>query len=551
MLHVIVPHSAGPTRARFNLDAALIAWRSIVGAEHVVVRESVLDQAATATYATKTSVLAIVSPSDVEQVAECLRAAQAHGVPVYPISAGKNWGYGSRSPTSEQAVLLDLGRLDRILDFSEELGTVTVEAGVTFAQLEAFLDAHQSRRFMSSPGTTPHASVIGNAVERGWGFGPYSDRFDFMCGMQVVLPEGEILETGLERFPGTKGAKVFRWGVGPWFDGMFTQSNLGIVTRMTIFLAPKPSHFVSFLYRFDDPSSLAPLMDNLRELKMRGVLRTNFKVQNFYRKFMDCGPYPWGPAQGEWSLSPEMERAQKLEKGIGTWNGAGALYCWSKAHAAAERELVEAAIGPYADHVLFLDDDTLERKDELRESVKARTGYDLDACLHRYFVNTRFRGINKGLGLAGPYWRKRGPMPAAPDPDSDRVGLIWIDPIVPFRGEDVRRATDLAAAIQQRHGFEPNLGLNCVTERAIFMTAALIYDRDVEGDDERALACANDMTDRMMATGYTLGRLTTFNMHVLENAQPASLRLQARIKQLLDPNSILAPGRYDSQDGRR
>ena len=526
-------------------NLALSDWASAIGSEHVVIDTAPLDLASSATYLTNNRVTAILRPADVAQVSECLKIAQRHRIPLYPISAGKNWGYGSRVPTSGQAAILDLARLNRIVDFSEALGTVTVEAGVTFAQLENFLEEQKSQRFMSAPGTTPAASPIGNALERGWGFGPYSDRFDFMCGMQVVLPDGEVVETGLERFPGSKSSKIFRWGVGPWFDGMFTQSNLGVVTRMTIFLAPKPTHFISFLYRFNDVERLAPLMDNLRELKMRGILRTNFKVQNFYRKLMDRGAYPWDETGGKWCLSPEQEEMRKREQAVGTWNGAGALYCWSKAQAAAEREMVEEALLPYVDHVLFLDQETLERKDELRDQVKEKTGYNLDSCLHRYYVNTRFIGVDKGLGVGGAYWRKRTGMPENPDLDKDRVGFIWVDPILPFLGSEVRQATDLAASVQRKHGFDDNLGMNCVTERSIFMTAAIIYDRDVAGDDERALACAQDLTHTMMGAGYTLGRLTTFNMDVLSQAQAGSQKLQATIKAALDPGHILAPGRYE------
>lgn len=526
-------------------DQVLDSFTKLLGGEHVIVRNEPLDLASQATYSTQNRVRAILRPADVEQVSGCLRLAQELKVPLYPISGGKNWGYGSRVPTGGDSLILDLGRLNRILDYSEELGTVTVEAGVSFAQLEHFLDENKSQRFMSAPGTTPAASVVGNALERGWGFGPYSDRFDFMCGMQVVLPEGEVVETGLERFAGSKSARIFRWGVGPWFDGMFTQSNLGVVTRMTIFLAPKPTHFVSFLYRLHDLDHFAPLMDQLRELKMRGILRTNFKVQNFYRKMMDKGAYPWAEANNQWCFTPEVEERKKRELAIGTWNGAGALYCWSAAQASAERELVEQAIRPHLETILFLDQDTLERKDQLRDQVKASTGYDLDACLHRYYVNTRFIGVDKGLGVGGAYWRKRSAMPAQPDLDQDQVGFIWVDPILPFRGREVQEATELAGGVMSKHGFDPNLGLNCVTERSIFMTAAIIYDREVEGDDARAIDCAQDLTRTMMGAGYTLGRLTTFNMNILEQADAGSLKLQKTIKDALDPGHILAPGRYE------
>ena len=120
-----------------------------------------------------------------------------------------------------------------------------------------------------------------------------------------------------------------------------------------------------------------------------------------------------------------------------------------------------------------------------------------------------------------------------------------MDPILPPRGTDVRDAADLAGQIMKHHGFEPNLGFNCVTERAIFMTISLVFDREREGDDARAMRCAKELAQRMSAEGFTLGRVANGLMSVLDHAQPASLDLQHRIKEALDPAGILSPGRYE------
>ena len=184
-----------------SLDVACEKWRGIVGEEHVVLDRGELELASTATYPTEGSVTAILRPADTEQVSACMEVAQKHDVKIYPVSTGKNWGYGSRVPPKGQAAILDLGRMNQILDYDHEMGTVTVQPGVTFRQLEALLEDNGRKFFMSAPGTTPDASVIGNALERGWGFGPYSDRFDFMCGMRVgggdrngAFPRGSVRE---------------------------------------------------------------------------------------------------------------------------------------------------------------------------------------------------------------------------------------------------------------------------------------------------------------------------------------------------------------------
>jgi 4-cresol dehydrogenase (hydroxylating) len=528
------------------VDTACEEWRQIVGEQHVHLDSGQLDLASTATYPTDGRVVAIVAPANTEQVSACLRVAQKHKVPVYPISTGKNWGYGSRVPPVGQAAILDLGRMSQVLHYDHEMGTVTVEPGVTFRQLEDLLESNGRKFFMSAPGTTPDASVIGNALERGWGFGPYSDRFDFMCGMQVVLPDGEIVETGMERFPGANSGRYFRWGVGPWFDGMFTQSNLGVVTRMTVFLAPTPSDFVTFVYRFDDPERMEGLVDALRDLKLKQILRTNFKIQNFYRQLMGKGQFPYQESGGAWTLSPEVEASKRKKHGIGVWNGAGALYCWSAQQAKAETEIVRAALEPHVDALLFFDRDLEAKTEERREQVLAETGYDLRQCFKRYYHDTRFIGVDRGnQGMAMAYWRKSNPAPDDPQLDRDKVGFIWVDPIIPFRGRQVREATDIIANTQIAHGFEPNIGLNCVTERSIFTTGATIYDREEEGRDQKAIACARETVAKLTEAGYILGRLTTDSMSLLQHAQEGSRKMQERIKAALDPNRILAPGRYE------
>ncbi len=87
-------------------------------------------------------------------------------------------------------------------------------------------------------------SVIGNTVERGVGYSPYGDHFMMHCGMEIVLPNGELVRTGMGALPepGATGAPdqrqpnrcwpLFNYGFGPYHDGIFSQSNYGIVTKM-------------------------------------------------------------------------------------------------------------------------------------------------------------------------------------------------------------------------------------------------------------------------------------------------------------------------------
>ncbi|MBC7927152.1 MAG: FAD-binding oxidoreductase, partial [Bryobacteraceae bacterium] len=249
-----------------NIESAFAAWSEVLGPEHVITDRAALESSATATFLTRQRIPAILRPSTREQVQQCLHVANRFSIPVYPISSGFNWGYGSRVPVEDQCALMDLRRMTRILDFSEDLAYVTVEPGVTQAQLLTFLRERGSRLWLDATGSTPLSSLIGNTMERGFGHTPYGDHFATSCGLEVVMPDGDIVETGFSRFPNAKAGPVYRWGVGPSIDGLFSQSNLGIVTRMTVWLMPAPEYFQAYFFRCDDENGLPALIDALRPL---------------------------------------------------------------------------------------------------------------------------------------------------------------------------------------------------------------------------------------------------------------------------------------------
>ncbi len=299
-----------------SLAAALEAWRTALGPEYVSTCPDILDVASTATFATTQRPRAILRPANRDEVQQCVRIAGRFKTPIYPVSTGKNWGYGSRVPTQDGSVILDLGRLNRILGHDEKLAHVTIEPGVTMRQLFDYLERHKSNLMMSVTGSSPDTSLIGNILERGVGFGLYGERFNHVCGLEVVLPTGECVHTGFGRFASATAAEVCRWGVGPFLDGLFSQSNLGIVTRMTLWLAPRPRHFQVALCWLDDESRLPALVDGLQTLRMEGTLQGTFALWNDYRTCAVVGQYPWQETEGRTPLPAEVrDRLRKASRG--------------------------------------------------------------------------------------------------------------------------------------------------------------------------------------------------------------------------------------------
>src|SRR5437764_4489332 len=136
-----------------NADIAL-EWAGAIGPDFVVSDSAELRAAETATFQTTQKIPVILRPGSSEQVCEVVRIASRHGVALYPVSSGKNWGYGSRVPVTTDCALLDLSRINRITEFNEQLGYLTVEPGVTQQQLFDFLREHKSNLWMDATGSS-------------------------------------------------------------------------------------------------------------------------------------------------------------------------------------------------------------------------------------------------------------------------------------------------------------------------------------------------------------------------------------------------------------
>ncbi len=526
------------------LTDALAAWRETLGADAVSCDAQVIQGVNVATFQTTARAAAVLRPSTHEDVQQCVRLANRFRIPLYPISTGKNWGYGSRVPVRD-AVLLDLGRLNRITDFNEELAYVTLEPGVTQRQLYDFLQAKDSRLWMDATGSSPDCSVVGNTLERGFGHTPMGDHCSHACGFRVVLPTGDAIETGFGRFPGAISGPLSRWGLGPALDGLFSQSNLGIVTKMTVWLMPAPESVEAFVFQADKP--VGPIVDALRPLRMNGLLRGVMHIGNDYKVISGSGQYPWEATAGKTPLLPKTMATLRRELRIAQWSGSGALY-GTRGQVKEAKAALGRALRGHVDRVQFFDERRLNLFRRIERPYRSITGRrDLSRALQ---LVPQLLDVLQGKPTAGflgsAYWRKKTPVPAAPDPDADRCGLLWCSPVAPNTGKDVTLVTDLAIEMALSYGFEPIISVSLLTERMTISTIALTYDREVAGEDARAMDCYRALTDRLLERGYPPYRLNVASMDYANGAGAYGTVVQA-IRTALDPNGTVAPGRYDGR----
>ena len=111
-------------------------------------------------------------------------------------------GYGGAAPRVRGSVTIDLGRrMNKILNINPEDYTCLVEPGVSYYGLyEALKERGYDHMWVDTP-DLGGGSIIGNTVDRGVGYTPYGDHWACHSGMEVVLPTGEVIRTGMGGLP--------------------------------------------------------------------------------------------------------------------------------------------------------------------------------------------------------------------------------------------------------------------------------------------------------------------------------------------------------------
>jgi 4-cresol dehydrogenase (hydroxylating) len=273
---------------------------------------------------------AAVSPTTVQQVQQVVRIANKYRIPLYAVSTGRNLGYGGSSPNLSGSVIVDLKRMNRILEVNEREGYVIVEPGVSFMELKRHFDDNHIDYALSSP-APGWGSLIGNALDHGVGF-VYGDNFSAVKGMEVVLANGEVLRTGRGALPDPKLWPLYPYGLGPDLRGLFAQGNLGIVTQACFWIVPNWEVSRSFSINSPHDEDLDPMIDALNDLANHEVIG-GFGLGSPLRASTGTndGRRPFGPPEAKALLrrrdggSSAEWTALALKTGIALANGGGGI----------------------------------------------------------------------------------------------------------------------------------------------------------------------------------------------------------------------------------
>ena len=536
---------------RSDLRGALSEWRALLGDPNVLVDDATLDRYSRSTSSSSRRPAAVLKPATRDEVAQLVKTARRCKTPLYPISTGQNWGYGDACAVYDGQVVVDLGRMDRIEHVDTELGYAVIQPGVTQRQLSRYLVDNGVPFWIDCTGAGPNSSLIGNIVERGFGHSPYGNRFQMISGMEVVLGTGEVLHTGFGHYPGAKTTHLYPYGIGPYLDGIFTQSNFGIVTRLGLWLQPIPESFCPYIVLFDEDKDLLDAIAPLRELRLTRILQSVSHIGNDLRALASDAPFPRDRLPGHARLTPEVRAALRKEAGIGAWSMSGAFYGTSR-QVALHKKLLRRALVSVGAQVIFLPRHILAAGRmfvRLFGHLAPFRGLEKKIRLGSALAGMH-SGVPTGAFLRGCYWRHPKGVPADFSDDADlardQIGLMWMTPIIPFRREDLALLNKEMDAVFMHFDFDCHVTVNMINERALAAVYTIDYDAQDKGETERGIACYQAGVRKLFELGYPVYRVSARGMALLAaGPDDAFGGIVKQLKAALDPEAIIAPGRYD------
>ena len=444
-----------------------------------------------------------LKPSSAEQIPQILAICRKHKSPVYTFSNGLNWGLGSRLPYEDNCILLELSGLNRILEINEHFHYALIEPGVTQGQLSEEIRRRNLSLILNVTGSAPQGSVIGNTMERGSGFKEH--RINDLKGIEVVLADGSVVRSGFwNTAPSDRELHHFPMGIGPDWKGLFSQSNLGIVTKAVINLYPK-MEVQKMMWCKVEQEKMPQLVEAMAGLYKRGYIHSVTHIGNDKRMKIEHKSTEQGTCWTSMALIQGSDNyVQFLEKEIpGYLSGL----CLSMG---------------------FLNQQEAEAM-ELGEIFGCHIGIPTD-----YFVRAMYKSEDAELN------------PEDIQIDFGRYGMLCCLPILPAKKEDIQIAIDILESIERDFGIIPAATLNPMNDLCLESVINIYFDREDPVAIKNAHAANNEMIRRFYEAGLRFYRFDVKTLHSYIEPSNPHWKLVARLKKALDPDRILSPGRYEA-----
>ncbi|MEA3545129.1 MAG: FAD-linked oxidase C-terminal domain-containing protein [Thermodesulfobacteriota bacterium] len=185
----------------------------------------------------------VVHPGSVEEISQIMKLASEKNIPVFPRGAGTGFTGGSVPTTG--GIVLGLTRLDKILDIDEENLVATIEPGVVTEDFQKAVEK-VDLFYPPDPASLKVSTMGGNVAECAGGprCVKYGVTKDYIIGLEIVTPTGDILKTGGPTMKGVVGYDLTKLICG-------SEGTLAVITKIIVKLLPKPEAKKTMLVLFD------------------------------------------------------------------------------------------------------------------------------------------------------------------------------------------------------------------------------------------------------------------------------------------------------------
>ncbi|MBM3502989.1 MAG: FAD-binding oxidoreductase [Alphaproteobacteria bacterium] len=375
--------------AQSNIEPLIRNLKDIVGAEHVITDRKERTFYSTDVFYESNPADLVIQPGNKDQIARSIAEAVRTGYTVVARGGGMSYT-GGYVPDREASVIVDMRRLDRILEINTEDMYVTVECGVTWKRLYEALKEKGVRTPYFGPFSGIHATVGGALSQNSvfFGSGLHGTAADAVLGLEVALPDGRIIKTGSAATP-YNPTPFFRH-YGPDLTGIFLGDTgaLGFKVQATLRLIKLPpiQLFASFSYEED-----AQMATAMGEIARQGLASECYGFDPFLLhlrlKFE-------GLAQDIKSLASVVKSGKSLLSGL---KEAAKV-------AVAGRSFMEGV--QYAMHVTVEGRDQADAESALKKirEIATRQGKEIENSLPKLVRANPFLPTNRLLGPEGQRW---------------------------------------------------------------------------------------------------------------------------------------------------
>lgn len=530
-----------------SITKAYREWAKIEGIK-ILTKKDLADSFSLNTIGASRVVAGVITATTVKQVQAIVVVANKNKIPLYPISGGHNWGYGSSLPATDDCVVLDLSSMNKVIEFDNKLGYVVLEPGVNQGQLYEYIKENILSYIVPTTGAGPRGSIIGNALEKGYGITPHEDHFGAVLSIKAVLPSGEIYESALAKFGGYRSDALFKWKVGPYLEGLFTQGNMGIVVQATIALVRQPEEITQFLVFIND-AHFEEAVSAISKVKQQcGQLLGGVNIMNKRRLLaMIENHEEW---EGVDPVSEMHIRELAKKRNLPDWVVMGAIYTPQEL-ARGTTGFIQREFRPFSNRIVFLN----RRKIKLLRRVAMLLPFQKIknslASIGRAF--SILEGVPNPIALSLAYIKNHHGVPKVGElsPDKDGCGLIWFSPLLPIDPSFVRDYVQEVTRVCLSKGIEPLITLTAISERCFDSTVPILFNKEDEDDVRRARECHRLLLELSKEMGVFPYRIDIDTMReVYDTTEGACFTMLEQIKKAVDPNNIIAPGRYIRDTGR-